>query len=83
MSPSQFHAEKSVMHGRITKFRHDMGVGVIVADNGRKFRFTGTQVRNSTPELVGQSVDFVVSGSRPMDIIMMSGSPWTAFGGIR
>ena len=71
------------MHGRITKFRHDMGVGVIVADNGRKFRFTGTQVRNSTPELVGQSVDFVVSGSRPTDIIMMSGSPWTAFGGIR
>jgi hypothetical protein len=74
---------ESVMHGRITKFRHDMGVGIIVADNGRKFRFTGTQVRNSTPELVGQSVDFVVSGSRPTDIIMMSGSPWTAFGGIR
>lgn len=71
------------MHGRITKFRHDIGVGVIVADNGRKFRFAGTQIRNSTPELVGQSVDFMVTGSRPTDIIMMHGSPWTAFGSIR
>jgi len=71
------------MHGRITKFRHDMGIGVIVADNGCKFRFAGTQIRNATPELVGQSVDFMVRGSRPTDIIMMSGSPWTAFGAIR
>ena len=71
------------MHGRITKFRHDMGIGVIVADNGLKFRFAGTQIRNATPELVGQSVDFMVRGSRPTDIIMMCGSPWTAFGAIR
>ena len=71
------------MHGRITKFRHDMGIGIIEADNGRRFRFAGTQIRNSSPELVGQSVDFVVAGSRPTEIIMMSGSLWTAFGGIR
>lgn len=71
------------MHGRITKFRQDMGVGVIVTDDGRKYRFSGTQIRNAQPELVGQSVDFVVSGRRPTDIIMMCGSPWTAFGGLR
>jgi cold shock CspA family protein len=70
------------MHGKITKFRSDMGVGVIEADNGRKYRFSHAPIRNGAPELIGQSVDFLLVASRPTDIIMMCGSPWTAFGGI-
>jgi hypothetical protein len=72
------------MYGRITKYRGDVGVGVgvIETDNGRKFRFTRSEIRNSAADLVGQEVDFVVTASRPTDIIMMSGSPWTAFGGL-
>jgi cold shock CspA family protein len=73
---------ESAMHGKITKFRSDMGVGVIEADNGRRYRFSHSQIRNGAPELIGQSVDFLVVSSRPTDIIMMQGSPWTAFGGI-
>jgi hypothetical protein len=70
------------MHGRITKFRGDMGIGVIEADNGQKFRFARSQVRNAVAELVGQNVDFLLVARRPVDIIMMCGSPWTAFGGL-
>jgi cold shock CspA family protein len=73
---------ESAMHGKITKFRSDMGVGVIEADNGRKYRFSHSQIRNGAPELIGQNVDFLLVASRPTDIIMMCGSPWTAFGGI-
>lgn len=70
------------MYGRITKYRSDVGFGVIEADNGRKFRFAKAAIRNSAAHLVGQDVDFIVVSSRPIDIIMMSGSPWTAFGSL-
>jgi len=70
------------MYGKITKYRGELGVGVIEADNGRKYRFTRTAVTNAGDDMVGQDVDFVMIGSRPGSIIMMSGSPWTAFGGL-
>jgi cold shock CspA family protein len=73
---------ESAMYGKITKYRSDMGIGVIEAESGRKYRFSHAQIRNGAPELIGQSVDFVVVSNRPTDIIMMCGSPWTAFGGI-
>ncbi|MCB1520592.1 MAG: hypothetical protein KDJ37_08450 [Hyphomicrobiaceae bacterium] len=68
------------IQGEITKFRDDIGFGVIVADNGRKYRFTKSDVVNSDLELVGSTVDFVVEASRPTKIILLQGSPWTVFG---
>ena len=56
------------------------GPVVIVADNGRKYRFTKSDVVNSDLELVGSTVDFVVEASRPTKIILLQGSPWTVFG---
>jgi hypothetical protein len=35
---------------------------------------------NRNDALLGEDVDFVSIGNRPMEIIVMSGSPWTAFG---
>jgi cold shock CspA family protein len=69
------------MYGQITKFRDDIGVGVIEAEDGRKYRFAKAEVVNTADRLIGQGVDFLVVASRPRQIIMMSGSPWTAFGG--
>ena len=70
------------MQGQITKYRDDLGFGIIEADDGRRYRFTKQQIKNSAEALIGQDVDFVLSASRPVDIIMMSGSPWAAFGGL-
>ena len=70
------------MHGRITKFSDEVGFGVIEAEDGSKFRFAKTEVLNLNGRLVGHDVDFVVAARRPKDIILMTGSPWTAFGGI-
>jgi hypothetical protein len=70
------------MHGRITKFFNNLGVGIIEAENGRKYRFAKREILNSSDPLLGQTVDFTISSSRPTAIIMMAGSPWMAFGGI-
>ena len=70
------------MYGQITKFRDDIGVGVIEAEDGRKYRFAKAEVVNTADRLIGQGVDFLIVASRPRQIIMMSGSPWTAFGGL-
>ena len=70
------------MYGQITKFRDDIGVGVIEAEDGRKFRFAKTEVVNICDRLIGQNVDFLVDARRPRQIIMMTGTAWTAFGGI-
>lgn len=67
------------IQGEITKYRDDIGFGVIVADNGRKYRFTKSDVINSAGRLVGLTVDFVVVANRPTDIILLNGSPWTVF----
>jgi hypothetical protein len=70
------------MYGQITKFRDDIGIGVIKAENGRKYRFRKAEMTNHAAQLIGLHVDFVVDSSRPRQIIAMSGSAWTAFGGI-
>jgi cold shock CspA family protein len=74
--------KESAMQGQITKYRDDLGFGVIEADNGRRYRFAKHQIKNSTEMLIGQDVDFVLSASSPTDIIMLSGSPWAVFGGL-
>lgn len=68
------------IQGEITKFRDDIGSGIIIADNGRKYRFTKSNVINFAGRLVGLTVDFVVVANRPTDIILLIGSPWTIFG---
>ena len=70
------------MYGKITKFRDDLGQGVIAAENGRKYRFARSSIMNSSDPLIGQGVDFELVSSRAAQIVMMAGSPWTAFGGI-
>jgi len=69
------------MHGQITKFSEEIGFGVIEAEDGAKYRFAKSEVMNLNGRLVGHDVDFVVNARRPKQIILMTGSPWTAFGG--
>jgi hypothetical protein len=71
------------MYGEIIKFRPDLGVGVIEAEDGRKYRFAKSEVVSSARDLVGENVDFIVDARRPRQIILMSATPWTAFGDIR
>jgi hypothetical protein len=71
---------ESDMHGQIVKFREDLGVGVIKTDDGRKYRFTPSQIQNPNGKLVGYDVDFLLDVASPKDIILMHGTPWTAFG---
>jgi hypothetical protein len=70
------------MFGLITKFRDDIGVGVIAAEDGRKYRFGKDAVISAAKPRIGEEVDFVMIASRPSQIIAMSGSPWRAFGDI-
>ncbi|HWV81569.1 MAG TPA: hypothetical protein VNZ50_09080 [Hyphomicrobiaceae bacterium] len=70
------------MLGQITKYRDDLGFGVIAADDGRRYRFARKQILSAAADLVGQEVDFLISANQPAEIIVVSGSPWTAFGGI-
>jgi hypothetical protein len=70
------------MYGEITKFQDDIGVGVINAEDGRKYRFAKSDIVSSVRHLIGEGVDFIVEANRPRQIVMLSGSPWTALGGI-
>lgn len=70
------------MYGEIKKFREDIGFGVIVAEDGRKFRFADTDILNRAEMREGREVNFVVAGLKPESIIVIAGSPWTAFGSI-
>ena len=69
------------MHGRITKFSTKVGFGVIEAEDGSRYRFAENEVVNLNGKLVGHSVDFLVNDRRPKDIILMTGTPWSAFSG--
>ena len=71
------------MQGQITKFREDLGFGVIRSENGRKYRFSGAEIANPNGKLVGLDVDFLVESQKPRDIILLHGSPWTVFGSQR
>jgi len=68
------------MQGQITKFRSDIGVGVITTRDGNKFRFTKDEVMNLNGRLVGYEVDFLVKTRKPREIILMTGTPWSVFG---
>lgn len=69
------------MHGKIIKFRDDLGFGVIRSEDGTRFRFEGSEVKNPNGRLIGVDVDFLLETRRAKDIILMHGSVWTAFGG--
>lgn len=68
------------MNGHIVRYHERLGQGVIACDDGRRYRFTRTQIRNPNGKLVGADVDFLVESRRPKDIILLHGSPWTVFG---
>jgi hypothetical protein len=70
------------MQGEITKYRDDLGFGVIMTGDGRRYRFTRKQVMSAAIDLVGKEVDFVLSDHKPAEIVVVSGSAWLAFGGI-
>jgi cold shock CspA family protein len=70
------------MYGEIKKFRRDLGVGVIEAENGCKYRFNRSAILNRRDDLEGQEVHFSLSSLNPREIIVLAGSPWAAFGGI-
>lgn len=69
------------MEGRVTKYYRELGVGIIAADNGRKYRFRSHAVMNRHLPIADQEVDFEVSGGHPTRIVVLAGSAWTAFGG--
>jgi hypothetical protein len=70
------------MYGEIKKFRSDLGVGVIRAEDGRSYRFQGEEIRNRFETLEGHEVHFMPGDLKARDIIVLAGSPWAAFGGI-
>lgn len=70
------------MYGEIKKFRRDLGVGVIRAEDGRAYRFEGADIRNRFDDLEGQEVHFQLGELKARDIIVLAGSPWSAFGSI-
>ena len=70
------------MYGEIKKFRRDIGVGVIQAEDGRKFRFERAAILNRRDDLEGQEVHFDLASLNPRGLIVRGGSPVAAFGGI-
>ncbi|MFT3731562.1 MAG: hypothetical protein QM780_09125 [Hyphomicrobium sp.] len=70
------------MYGEIKKFRRDLGVGIIRAEDGRSFRFEGGAILNRLENLEGHEVHFELGDLKARDIIVLAGSPWAAFGGI-
>jgi hypothetical protein len=68
------------MYGHVTTYRRDLGVGIISAEDGRKYRFQRGSLINLRPDLLGVEVDFELSGRTPKDIIVLAGSPYAVFG---
>ncbi len=71
------------MYGEITKFRPDLGVGVIKAEDGRKYRFDQSAIRNHNANFEGVEVYFDTGSAKARNVIVLAGSPWVAFGDIR
>ena len=69
------------MYGEIKKFRSDLGIGIIAAEDGRAYRFERTQILNRRDDLEGQEVHFKLGDLKAHEIIVLAGSPWMAFGG--
>lgn len=68
------------MQGSITKFRGDLGLGVIEGINGQKYRFFSSHLFNPSEALVGLEVDFRLESRQAREIVVLHGSPWAAFG---
>jgi cold shock CspA family protein len=69
------------MQGQITKFDATLGYGVITAEDGAKFRFAKTDVKNLNGKLVGHEVDFLLETRAAKEIILLTGTPFTVFAG--
>jgi hypothetical protein len=70
------------MLGRITKFREDIGLGVIECEGGRRFRFSMHEIASARQPTVGEEVDFLLVQRRPQEIVLLSACPWTALGAL-
>ncbi|MBX9684914.1 MAG: hypothetical protein K2X41_14120 [Hyphomicrobium sp.] len=70
------------MYGEITKFRSDIGVGIIKAEDGRKYRFERSAILNRRDDLEGVEVYFDANAVKAREVIVLAGSPWAAFGGV-
>lgn len=68
------------MQGQIIKFAEKLGYGIIETNDGARYRFAKTEVKNLNGKLVGHQVDFVLRERRSQEIFLLQGSPWTAFG---
>ncbi len=71
------------LYGRVQSFRSDFGVGIIAADDGRKYRFQRRDLINAQTDLDGQPVHFAVAGLKPQSIIVLNGSPFAVFASAR
>ncbi len=71
------------MYGQITKFHREIGAGIIRAEDGRTFRFASSELLSGDETRIGDGVDFELADRRPQHIIVLNGSPWTAFGAIK
>ncbi|HMN38012.1 MAG TPA: hypothetical protein PKD49_09960 [Hyphomicrobium sp.] len=67
------------MLGQIKSFHRDIGVGIIDAEDGRKYRFMRRDIVNQRAQLAGVEVDFDLDGRSPRQIIVLAGSPWSVF----
>lgn len=70
------------MYGEIKKFRSDLGIGIIAAEDGHAYRFEHTEILNRRDDLEGQEVHFQLGDLKAREIIVLAGSPWAAFGGV-
>lgn len=70
------------MYGEIKKFRSDIGVGVIAAEDGHAYRFMHAEILNRRDNLEGQEVHFELGDLKAREIIVLAGTPWAAFGGV-
>lgn len=68
------------MQGQIKKFRPDLGIGVIEATDGQKFRFKAPSIVNPHGELIASEVDFEAHDGLAADVILLRGDPWHVFG---
>jgi cold shock CspA family protein len=70
------------MYGEIKKFRSDIGIGIIAAEDGHAYRFVRAEILNRRENLEGQEVHFELGDLKAREIIVLAGSPWMAFGGV-
>jgi len=68
------------MQGQITKYRPDLGIGVIASESGHRFRFSTAALVNPDAHLLNADVDFETREGRASDVILLRGDPWTVFG---